>query len=185
MHKIRIIGVAVLAMLFAWVEPARSGGPVLYEPVHNLIAPGPAAPLSNLPGVGFLYPEQVVVIQIEGEEKAPFRILNDTGFTITALHWEIPPTDDPRIAPGTMVVDEDPVPEGWIQPDVAFGDIQGTGQAGKSDIFRYIGPEGPGPAWELHFLNGVIPSGGYFTGHVQFEGNALPTHYALVWYSID
>jgi hypothetical protein len=190
MRKSLILGCLVLGMEWGGLAPVWAGDPFLYEPVHNSVGPGSAAHLSSLPGFGFLFPDQVIVIQVEGDEshKTPdgiFRILNDTGFTITALHWVIPPTGDPSISPGTPVLDEDPVPEGWVQPDVAFGDVSGDGQAGKSDIYGCIEPEGPGPFSELHFACGEIPHGSYFTGHVQFPGDSVPKHYALVWYSVD
>jgi hypothetical protein len=192
MKKICLLCFVVLTVLFGWAERARSE-PFLYEPVHNRIDPGrPLTRLSHLDDtIGLLQPEQVVVINVTGiDEPKDLHVLNDTGFTITALHWLIPPTGDPRIAPGTHVVGEDnPVPAGWVQPDVAFGDIQpgGNGQAGKSDIFSTIVPGGPGPSSELHFLDGVVyPEDNFTTNKLclgEELGKPIPEHYALVWYS--
>jgi hypothetical protein len=176
---------AALTALFGWVEQAPSS--ILYEPVHNLTGPGGIfARLSRVGRSGVLQPEEVLVINVTGiDEPKPFKVLNDTSFLITALHWEIPPTGDPRIAPGTPVLDEPPVPAGWIQPDVAFGDIQpgGNGQAGKSDLFSTILPLGPGPTNSVHFTNGLIPPNTFFTDDKRFLGASIPEHYALVWYS--
>jgi hypothetical protein len=182
-RKICVVHVAVLASLLGGAGQAL-GDPFLYEPVHNLTTAGPlTVRLSRLPNIGFLNPGQEVAILVTGE--SGIRVLNDTDFVITGLHWEIPATGDPRIAPGTLVVDEDPIPPGWIQPDVAFGDVNpgGDGQVGDSDIFASRTPRGPGPTNDLWFLDGVIAPGQYFTDDKRYLGTSIPAHYALVSYA--
>jgi hypothetical protein len=155
-----------------------------YEPVHNTTTDNSNVSLKNLPTYGPLTPGKVALVKITGEGGpggiGPIVVKNDSGFDITDLHWKIPSSEEIR---GKKVVGENDVPQNWNQPDVQFGDKNNNKQAGESNIFNRITPQGAGPTKELVFDDGVIKNGANFTdGKIPQGQGKITTHYAFVSY---
>ncbi|MGH9628853.1 MAG: hypothetical protein ACRD7E_11060 [Bryobacteraceae bacterium] len=119
----------------------------LYQP--NLLAPDGIAYLdADEPGEIATYPS--------GDPRDPdldvFFVWNNTSYNITGFILRIVGSATDTRHPGTIV--RGPV-------DAVWGDVNGDGDIGVSDIFAtvVVSPDGK----EIRFENGLIPVGGRFT----------------------
>ena len=127
----------------------------LYDP--TFIVDGVAWATANEPGEFFTY--------VAGDPPEPLfqtvHAWNNTNYNITGLLLRIVGRGTDTENPGTIV--RGPV-------DAVWGDANGDGQIGSSDIFRSITVSGDQK--ELRFENGMIPVGGRFSDiHLAVSDN--------------
>jgi hypothetical protein len=131
----------------------------IYDPTY--IVNGVPYALSNKPGEKILY--------AAGDPTEPvfssFYILNNTQYKITGFHLKI-------VGPAASTDDPGTIQRGNV--DAVFGDLNGDGRIGKSDIFKNITVSADKK--EMTFSDGVIPVGGRFTD-VHLARSAAPPQF--------
>lgn len=156
---------AVLAVaLLGWAADARAA--LVIEPVFNRVAgsgPGP----DNFPiydpgflinGVSYFNADEPgeITTYAAGDPRDPFldafHVWNNTTVTITGFTLRLIGTATDTEDPGSVV--RGPV-------DATFGDVDGDGLVGASDIFPSIVVSADGK--EIVFSGGLLPYGGRFT----------------------
>jgi hypothetical protein len=136
------------------------------EPVFNRVAgSGPAEnnfPLYNpeflIGGVAYFTADEPgeIVTYASGDPRDPFldvvHVWNNTRYNLTGFTLRLIGTANDTREPATIV--RGPV-------DAVWGDVDGDGRIGVSDIFSnvVVSPDGK----EIQFSGGVIPVGGRFT----------------------
>jgi hypothetical protein len=169
----RLAAYAAFVGLAVWAPAARAG--LIIEPVFNRVAgSGPAD--NNFPlydpgflinGVAYFTADEPgeVVTYASGDPRDPFldvfHVWNNTRYDITGFTLRLIGTATDTEDPGTVV--RGPV-------DAVWGDVDGDGQVGRSDIFSgiIVSPDGK----EIRFEGGLIPVGGRFTDiHLAVSDN--------------
>lgn len=175
-----IVLIAFLAIGISRPPPAAAG--LVIEPVHNRV-PGSGQADNNFPiydptflinGVAYFLTDEPgeTVTYASGDPRDPdldvFHVWNNTQYNITGFILRIVGTATDTRDPGTVV--RGPV-------DAVFGDVDGDGQAGESDIFDTITVSDDGK--EIRFSDGLIPLGGRFTD-LHFARSDDPPQFAGV-----
>jgi hypothetical protein len=156
--------VAVVTGGLLWVPGARAG--LIIEPVFNRVAgSGPAD--NNFPlydpdflinGVAYFTADEPgeIVTYAAGDPRDPFldvfHVWNNTNYNLTGFTLRLIGTATDTEDPGSVV--RGPV-------DAVWGDVNGDGRIGLSDIFTTIRVSADGK--EIRFEDGLIPVGGRFT----------------------
>ena len=156
----------------------------IYDPTFINPATGEAYLLSDEPGEVSTFPAGFPVDQGNVDT---FRFYNNTSYDITGFTWNIVGyADEPELFNFTIFRDPD--------VDARFGDVDGDGQIGRSDIFSTIQVSEDGKV--IVFKDGLIPVNGRFTDFIfamtddgepfkaaidsHFEGDFVPVP-AAVW----
>jgi hypothetical protein len=173
-------------VMFAVTFSLSANAALVMEPVFNRVA-GVGQADNNFPlydpAFGFVTNEPgEIESYVAGDPPDPvldeFHIWNNTRYNITGFTLRIIGTGTNTLDPGTIV--RGPV-------DAVWGDVNGDGQIGLSDIFTSFTVSADGK--ELRVENGSIAPGGRFTDiHLarsddppelagidsSFSGNAIP-----------
>jgi hypothetical protein len=170
---------AAALILFA---PTASNASLIIEPVFNVFAgtggaanvlpfplPGAINGATGLPFILADEPGEIVTYPVGFPADAglvnDIRFFNDTQFDITSFTLSIVGLADEPV-PFTFTIDRGPV-------DAIWGDANGDGFVGSSDIFASIvvSPDQK----TIAFSNGLIPVGGRFTDFVYSTTTAGET----------
>ncbi|MDG3008084.1 PEP-CTERM sorting domain-containing protein [Paludisphaera mucosa] len=158
------LAIAAIALASSLSPPARAA--LILEPVFNRVA-GFGGADDNFPlydpgyligGVAYFTADEPgeIVTYASGDPRDPFldefHVWNNTGYAITGFTLRLI---------GTAAVTDDPgaVVRGPV--DAIWGDADGDGLVGSSDIFSSITVSADGK--EIRFEGGLIPVGGRFT----------------------
>jgi hypothetical protein len=182
-HKLMRVSVCVM---FAFALSTSLNATLVMEPVFNRVA-GVGQADNNFPlydpAFGFDIDEPgEVQSYVAGDPRDPFldvfHVWNNTRYNITGFTLRIIGTGTNTVDPGTIV--RGPV-------DAVWGDVNGDGQIGVSDIFTTFTVSADGK--EIRVENGLIAPGARFTDiHLarsddppqfagvdsSFSGNAIP-----------
>jgi len=161
----RVAGVVFAAILVA-AHAAEVRASLVIEPVFMRV-PGSGQGPDNFPlydptylvnGIAYYLADEPGEIDLyaAGDPRDPdldvLHIWNNTQYALTSFTMRIIGTATDTLDPGTIV--RGPV-------DAVFGDVDGDGKIGRSDIFSTITVSADGK--EIRFEGGVIPIGGRFT----------------------
>lgn len=169
--KPKHLALASSAALLTLILPATAQATLIMEPVLNRVAgSGPGEALLGLHSLDLINPATgqpfltadepgEIVTYPAGFPADPVlvntvRIFNNTAFDITGLTLTIVGTaDEPE--PFNFTIQRDP------NVDAFFGDANGDGDIGESDIFGTVTLSNDGRT--ITFTDGLIPVGGRFT----------------------
>jgi hypothetical protein len=141
----------------------------LYDPTYVNLATGEQVSLARQPGEidkwsqGF--PREDVMVT--------FGMYNNTAYNITSLTMTIVGSSDELMPGASWVVTPDP------NVDAFFGDVNGDGKVGLSDIFSTVTVSNGGRT--LTLSGGVIPAESHFTDYIfsMTTDGASPVYAAL------
>ena len=178
------LGTAALLAAALVGVPSTATASLIMEPVFNGVAgtgggtdllPFPFLDLVNgATGLPFITADEPgeIVTYPAGFPADPaladtVRFYNDTDYNITGFTLSIIGTADEPV-PFTFTITRGPV-------DAIWGDANGDGLIGSSDIFGAIAVSADGKA--ITFSNGLIPIGGRFTDFIYSRTTAGETHF--------
>jgi hypothetical protein len=181
LHIVRVVVVLTTCL------PTAARAALIMEPVINRVA-GSGQGENNFPiydpdftvnGVAYWTVDEPgeILSYVSGDPRDPFldvfHVWNNTSYDITGLHFKLVGTGTDSEDPGTIV--RGPV-------DAVWGDVNGDGRIGQSDIFTRITASADGK--EIHFEDGLLPVGGRFTD-IHLARSDSPPFFAAVdsWFA--